>query len=97
MSGGVKVLTEKINNRLTVSRSIICSISQIALPNATEASHQLVVKDTLTAVVINDLSATIKAAGILQSSGNQYTPKGEGSTSLDELAARPYGLCGRLR
>jgi hypothetical protein len=97
VSGGVKVLTEKINNRLTVSRSIICSISQIALPNATEASHQLVVKDTLTAVVINDLSATIKAAGILQSSGNQYAPKGEGSTSLDELAARPYGLCGRLR
>ena len=94
MSGSVKVLTEKINNRLTVSRSLICSISQIALPNATEASHQFVVKDTLTAVVIDDLGATIKAAGILQSSGKQYTLKGEGSPSLDELRSGPTVLAG---
>jgi hypothetical protein len=67
------------------------------LRDAADPSHQLVVKDTLTAVVIDDLSATIKVAGILQSSGKQYTLKGEGSTSLDVAAARPYGLCGRLR
>ena len=95
VSGGVKVLTEKIDNRLTVSRSIICSISRIALPDATDPSHQLVVKDTLTAVVVDDLGTTIKVAGILQSCGKRYMLKGEGSTSLDEL--RLYGLCGRQR
>ena len=94
MSGGVKVLTEKIDNRLTVSRSIICSISQIALRDATDPSHQVVVKDTLTAVVIDDLSATIKVTGILQSSGKQYMLKGEGSTTLDELRRGPTVFVG---
>ena len=47
------------------------------------------VKDTLTAVVIDDLSATIKVAGILQSGGEQCTLKGEGSTTLDELRRGP--------
>lgn len=61
MSGGVKVLTEKTDNRLTVSRSIICSISQTAMRVATAPSRQLVVKDTRTAVVIDDLSATSSA------------------------------------
>lgn len=89
MSGDVKVLTEKFDNRLTVSRCIICSISQIALRDVADPSHQLEVKDTLTAVVIDDLSATIKVAGILQSSGKQYTLKGEGSTSLVELRRGP--------
>jgi hypothetical protein len=32
------------------------------LRDAADPSHQLVVKDTLTAVVIDDLSATIKVA-----------------------------------
>jgi hypothetical protein len=34
---------------------------------------------------IGDLSAVIKVAGILQSSGKQYALKGEGATALDDL------------
>ena len=39
--------------------------SVIALRDAAEPAHQIQLKDNLTAVVIDDLNATIKVAGIL--------------------------------
>jgi hypothetical protein len=63
--------------------------SVIVLRDAADPSRQVVLKDNLTAIVIDDLNATVKAAGILQSSGKQYTLKGEGATNLDDLRHGP--------
>ncbi|MGA3334608.1 MAG: hypothetical protein ABSC62_10660 [Terracidiphilus sp.] len=43
---------------------------------------------------IDDLSAGIKVAGILQSSGKQYALKGEGATALDDLQRGPTVFVG---
>jgi hypothetical protein len=63
--------------------------SEIALRDAAEPTHQIVLKDSLTAVVIDDLNATTKVAGVLQSAGRQYSLKGEGATTLDDLRRGP--------
>jgi len=63
--------------------------SEIALRDAAEPAHQIVLKDSLTAVVIDDLNATTKVAGVLQSAGKQYSLKGEGATTLDDLRRGP--------
>jgi hypothetical protein len=68
--------------------------SEIALRDATQPSRQLVLSDHLTAVVIDDLNATVKVAGILQSGGKQYTLKGEGDTTLDDLRRGPTVFVG---
>ena len=68
--------------------------SVIALRDAFEPAHQIVLKDNLTAVVIDDLSATVKVAAILQSSGKQYSLKGEGATTLDDLRRGPTVFVG---
>jgi hypothetical protein len=63
--------------------------SGIDLRDAAEPSHQILMKDTLTAVVIDDLNATVKVAGILQSSHKAYSLKGEGATNLADLRSGP--------
>jgi hypothetical protein len=68
--------------------------SEISLRDAAEPTHQIILKDSLTAVVIDDLNATIKIAGVLQSSGKQYTLKGEGATTLDDLRRGPTVFVG---
>jgi hypothetical protein len=68
--------------------------SVIALRDAAQPAHQIVLKDNLTAVVIDDLSATVKVAAILQSSGKQYSLKGEGATTLDDLRRGPTVFVG---
>lgn len=68
--------------------------SVIALRDAAEPTHQILLKDTLTAVVIDDLNATVKVASILQSNGKQYTLKGEGATTLDDLRRGPTVFIG---
>lgn len=68
--------------------------SVIALRDATQPSRQVMHNDTLTAVVIDDLSATVKVAGVLQSSGKPYTLKGEGATTLDDLRRGPTVFVG---
>ena len=59
--------------------------SVIELRDASDPSHQFVLKDNLTAIVIDDLDAVVNVAGIMQSRGKQYTLKGEGATNLGEL------------
>jgi hypothetical protein len=68
--------------------------SVIALRDASQPEHQIVLKDNLTAVVIDDLSATVKVAGILQSRGKQYSLLGEGATTLDDLRRGPTVFVG---
>lgn len=68
--------------------------SEIALRDAAEPSHQVLLKDNLTAIVIDDLNATVKVAGVLESSGKQYTLKGEGATNLDDLRHGPTVFVG---
>lgn len=68
--------------------------SVIALRDATQPERQMELKDNLTAVVIDDLNATVKVAGILQSRAKQYSLKGEGATNLDDLRHGPTVFVG---
>jgi len=68
--------------------------SVIALRDASQPEHQIVLKDNLTAVVIDDLSATVKVAGILQSRGKQYSLLGEEATTLNDLRRGPTVFVG---
>jgi hypothetical protein len=68
--------------------------SVIELRDASDPSHQIVLKDNLTAMVIDDLDAVVKTAGILQSKGKQYGLKGEGATNLDDLRRGPTVFVG---
>lgn len=63
--------------------------SAIALREAADPSHQILLKDNLTAVVIDDLNPIVKIAGILQSNGKKYSLKGEGTTNLMDLRNGP--------
>lgn len=66
----------------------------IALRDAQDPSHQQVLHDNLTAVVIDDLSPTVKIAGFLQSNHKKYSVRGEGSTSLMDLRSGPTVFIG---
>ena len=68
--------------------------SAISLRDAAEPTHQILLKDNLTAVVMDDVYATVKVAGILQSSGRKYTVRGEGATSLEDLRNGPTVFIG---
>lgn len=66
----------------------------IVLRDAQDPSHQQVLHDTLTAVVIDDLSPTAKIAGYLQSNRKKYSVRGEGSTTLTDLRSGPTVFIG---
>lgn len=68
--------------------------SSIALRDAAEPTHQVLLSDTLTAIVMDDLYATVKVAGVLQSSAKQYRLKGEGATNLEDLRNGPTVFIG---
>ena len=68
--------------------------SVIELRDAAQPGQQVELKDNLTAVVIDDLNATVKVAGILQSHSKPYTLKGEGATKLDDLRRGPTVFIG---
>jgi len=68
--------------------------SAISLRDAAEPTRQIVMKDNLTAVVMDDVYATVKVAGILQSSNKRYTVRGEGATSLQDLRNGPTVFIG---
>jgi hypothetical protein len=63
--------------------------SSIVLRDAAEPTHQLVLNDKLTAIVMDDVFATAKVAGVLQSRGKQYSLKSEGATDLEDLRNGP--------
>jgi hypothetical protein len=63
--------------------------SSIALRDAAEPTHQVVLTDNLTAIVMDDVYAIVKVAGVLQSNRIQYSIKGEGTTNLEDLRNGP--------
>ena len=66
----------------------------ISLRDAADPSHQVTLKDNLTAVVIDDLYAIVKIAGVLQSAGKHYSLRGENATSLLDLRNGPSIIIG---
>ncbi|HEX3985390.1 MAG TPA: hypothetical protein VHX13_02175 [Acidobacteriaceae bacterium] len=68
--------------------------SGITLRNAAEPTQLVVLNDHLTAVIIDDLSAIVKVAGIFQRNGKPYVLKGEGATNLADLRAGPSVIIG---
>jgi hypothetical protein len=66
----------------------------ISLRDAQDPSRQQVLHDNLTAVVIDDLSPTVKIAGFLQSNHKNYSMRGEGSTTLMDLRGGPTVFIG---
>jgi hypothetical protein len=63
--------------------------SAISLRDAEDPTRQTLLKDNLTAIVIDDLNPIIRLAGLLQSSGKKYSLKGEGTTDLTDLRNGP--------
>lgn len=68
--------------------------SAIALRDAADPNRQVLLKDNLTAVVLDDLTPVVRIAGILQSNGKQYEVRGESVTSLNDLRAQTTILVG---
>lgn len=70
--------------------------SSIVLRQAAEPTRLVVLNDKLTAIVMDDVFATVKVAGVLQSRGRQYSLKGEGATNLADLRNGPTVFIGAL-
>jgi hypothetical protein len=73
---------------------LICVADQnqyaaVALRDAADPTRQILLKDNLTAVIIDDLNAVIQVTGILKSNEKQYSLKGEGATNLTDLRNGP--------
>lgn len=79
---------------------LLCVADQIAstgqsLRDAADPARQVQLepigksKDDLITVAIDDLSAIVKIAGLIQSNGRQYSLRGEGTTTLADLRAGP--------
>jgi hypothetical protein len=68
--------------------------SSISLRDAAQPTQQVVSSDKLTAIVVDDVYATVKVAGVLQTSGKQYSLKGEGATNLADLRNGPTVFIG---
>src|SRR6202046_4322095 len=66
----------------------------IALRDAADPTHQTILKDNLSAVVIDDLSTVVKIAGVLQADGTRYSLRGEASTNLTDLRSGPSVFVG---
>lgn len=78
---------------------LICIADQnqytaIALRDAADPTRQTILKDNLSAVVIDDLNPVVKVAGVLQAHGTKYSLKGEGSTTLTDLRNGPTVFVG---
>src|ERR1700722_11298393 len=63
--------------------------SAISLRDAEDPTRQTLLKDNLTAIVIDDRNPIIRLAGLLQSSGKKYSLKGESATDLTDLRNGP--------
>jgi hypothetical protein len=66
----------------------------IALRDAADPSRKTLLKDDLTAIVIDDLIPVVRVAALLQSNGKKFSLKGEGVTNLMDLRGGPTVLIG---
>ena len=85
---------------LSSSQPILFSVADqtrygsLSLRDAGDPSHQIELKDNLTAVVIDDLTVITKMAGVLQSFGKPYNLRGENATTLSDLRGGPSVIVG---
>jgi hypothetical protein len=86
------VLTSKDPVLLCIADQL--QYSSIVLRDAAEPTHQVLLNDKLTAIVMDDVYSTVKVAGVLQSSGKQYSLRSEGATSLEDLRNGPTVFIG---
>lgn len=63
--------------------------SSIELRDANDPNKLVILNDTLTAVVMADLSPIAHVAGLLQANRKKYSLKGESATNLTDLRAGP--------
>ena len=61
----------------------------ISLRDATDPSKQTLLKDNLTAIVLDDLNPVVRVASLLESKAKTFSLKGEGTTDLEELRGGP--------
>jgi hypothetical protein len=66
----------------------------IVLRDAADPTRQTILKDNLSAVVMDDLSPVVNVAGVLQAHGKTYSLKGEASTTLMDLRNGPTVFVG---
>jgi DNA-binding winged helix-turn-helix (wHTH) protein len=74
--------------------AILCVADQnkytfITLRDAADPSRQVVLNDTLSTVVIDDLDAIVRVASEIQAQGKNYILKGHEATNLSELRSGP--------
>lgn len=68
--------------------------SEIALRDAADPTHQVILPDNLTAIVMDDVRPLVRIAGLLQSDGKKYGLKSENATSLMDLQNGPTVFIG---
>src|SRR5882757_1838058 len=78
---------------------LICIADQnqyaaVALRDPADPTREVLLKDNLTAVIIDDLNAVIQITGILKSNERQYGLKGQGATTLTDLRIGPTVFVG---
>jgi DNA-binding winged helix-turn-helix (wHTH) protein len=78
---------------------LICIADQnqygaVALRDSADPTRQILLKDNVTAVIIDDLNAVIQITGLLKSNEKQYSLKGEGATNLTDLRNGPTVFVG---
>ncbi len=66
----------------------------IALRDAADPSRKTLLKDDLTAIVIDDVMPVVRVAALLQFNGKKFSVKGEGVTDLMDLRGGPTVLIG---
>ena len=66
----------------------------LALRDATDPTHEVVLHDKLTAVIIDDLNIISKLTGVLQAASIPYTLRGESVTTLSDLREGPSVIIG---
>ena len=66
----------------------------IALRDAADPSRKTLLKDDLTAIVIDDLIPVVRVAALLESNGKKFSLKGEGVTDLMDLRGGPTVFIG---
>ncbi|QEE28461.1 hypothetical protein FTW19_10895 [Terriglobus albidus] len=78
----------------TPDSAILCVADQnkytfITLRDSADPSRQVVLNDTLSTVVIDDLDAIVRVASAIQAQGKSYILKGHEATNLSELRSGP--------
>lgn len=66
----------------------------ITLRDAADPTHAVTLQDTVTAVVIDDLSTLTKITGVVQAAGRRYSLRGASETSLMDLRNGPSVIIG---